>query len=396
MTVLHIHNEIVNKGGTEVYLADLQALLPIYGCDSRWIGIQETSIGWQWTEHGSYWMAASRIGLKQGLQNWITEKQIDIICLHNLFDSDLVRFLLSVRPVVKFSHSPVLVCPGRNKYWRYSNSPCTRPYGLHCFWHVYAEGCSNRHPKRILKAWNYVRNELNNAKTKYKAVVVMSEYNFNLLRECETPEDKIIINPYFTRDVSSSVVEEIGNSVRLNLLFIGRLVEGKGVIEMLKALGPILRENSNVHLNIIGDGLQTEEVRQLIGLLKIENSVSLLGWLPRIEIDKFLIECYAVIFPSTYPESFGIVGIEAMMASKPVVGFDVGGVSTWLKDNETGFLLKPGDIQGMTNALRKLLQDRELYETLSRNARKSALENFLPDQHMRKLILLFENIMNER
>ena len=49
-------------------------------------------------------------------------------------------------------------------------------------------------------------------------------------------------------------------------------------------------------------------------------------------IDNYLSRASVVVFPSIYPESFGIVGIEAMMRGRPVVGFDVGGVKDWLKN----------------------------------------------------------------
>ena len=64
---------------------------------------------------------------------------------------------------------------------------------------------------------------------------------------------------------------------------------------------------------------------------------------------------YVVLFPSIYPEAFGISGIEAMMRAKPVVAFNVGGVSTWLEHNKTGILVQSLNQMNTLQLLRKLL-----------------------------------------
>lgn len=393
MKVLHIHNEIENKGGTEVYLTHLQKFLPAYGCISYWLGIQKTSSKLHWAMYGSSWKETNMADFKMKLEEFIRMHDIKLICIHNLFDEDLIAFFISSRPVIKFSHSPVIVCPGRDKYWRYSNRPCTKPFGVHCFWHIYSEGCSNRNPKSVLHSWVFASSEINRSKNSYKRVVVMSNYNLELLQECGISKDKILVNPYFAID--SGVQEEYIQSESLRLLFIGRIVQGKGVMEMLSATEQILRHEPRAYLDIIGDGPMMGEVKQKIKQLGLETKIILKGWLPHDEVDKTLNDSYLVIFPSTYPESFGIVGIEAMMKAKPVVGFDVGGVSTWLKNGYNGFLLQPGDTAGMENAIKKLIKDTQLYQTMCSNGRELALQLFTPPTHISKLIELFSECVNK-
>jgi glycosyltransferase involved in cell wall biosynthesis len=393
MRVLHVHNEITSKGGTEVYLSDLQELLPTYGHDSFWLAIQGNN-DWRWILHGYEWIEVpDKKTLKEQLTEWIDKNEIQIVCIHNLFDSELVDFFISLLPVIKFSHSPVIVCPGRDKFWRGSNKPCTEPYGLHCFWHAYTEKCTNRHPKRLLSAWNFVRDEIVRAKTQYRKTIVMSEYNNDLLRECGVPESQVFVNPYFTKYKveipESDIIEE-----RIYMLFIGRIVAGKGLIEMLNAVEGILKHSENIHLDIIGDGIMMEEVKSVVASKMLENYVTFWGWLPHQEIDRLMERSYLVIFPSTYPESFGIVGIEAMMAAKPVVGFDAGGVSTWLKDKENGFLIPSANIELMRNAINNLIDNKNLWRSMSRKGREIALTSFLPHVHLEKLISLFKETID--
>lgn len=391
MNILHIHDQIINKGGTEVYLADLQHYLPQYGCNSFWIGIQNSGNNYQVASHGEEWKTLDKETLKAHLLQWMQSRDIQLACIHNLFDSNLVAWITSIIPVIKFSHSPVLVCPGRDKYWRFSGKPCTAPFGIHCFYHIYAQGCSNRHPKRIWKAWHYVKDELERAKGGYRKVIVMSDYNRDRLLELGVPENTVVINPYFTREIPAAT----SNPDRIRrLLFIGRIINGKGLPEMLDAVEPLLKKFDDVQLDIIGNGLQMEEIKSSIAEKKLEGKIVLHGWVPREEIDRFLASCYLIIFPSVYPESFGIVGIEGMMNAKPVVGFDVGGVSTWLKNKETGYLLPAGNSELMRQAIEELLTNETVYKKMSGNARTVALTQFTPKVHIEKLVSIFQEAIN--
>lgn len=393
MIVLHVHNEITNKGGAEVYLGALQAELPNYGYTSYWVGIQNNDRGYKFAEAGGDWKSISGSHIKYELTNWIRSRNIELICLHNLFDSDLAGFFISLCPVIKFSHSPVIVCPGRDKFWRKSGCPCIIPYGLHCFLHIYTEGCSNRNPVTVVNSWTFVRDELKRAKNDYRKIIVMSDYNYRLLLECGVQSNKISINPYFTPYKKLQVNGKRKNETKY-LLFIGRIVAGKGVLEMISSVEPILKDNPDVHLNIIGDGLLINEARELVISKGIAGKVTFYGWISHDDINTFIDECYLIVFPSTYPESFGIVGIEAMMSAKPVVAFNEGGVSTWLKDNMNGFLVPSADIVQMREAIRILISNKEVYAKMCETGREMALASYLPAIHISRLDKVFRESLN--
>ncbi|MFT3949708.1 MAG: glycosyltransferase family 4 protein [Agriterribacter sp.] len=396
MNVLHLHEKTAIHGGAEVYINQLQELLPNYNCETHWIGINEST--------GEYWVTAyesSAIiklkGLKEVfkyLQDYIEEKRIDIINIHNIFNPAIVSFCLKASPVVKSVHSPVMVCPGKDKFWRYSEEPCTIRYGLHCFKHIYTEGCANRHPKRVLKAWNYVNFELHKAVKKYKQIIVMSDFMRKGLLECGIEDSKIICNPYFTNEIDHTENPVQSNPTVKEILFIGRLVTSKGPHIMLAALAPLLQERNDVRIRVIGDGIMKEELLKMAIQLKIEGKVLLSGWLSKNEIDKAIGKCYIVVFPSIYPEAFGIVGIEAMMQGKPVIGFDVGGVSTWLKNNETGFLIENKNLALLYEKTLELITQTDLYKKMSRKARQHALKRYIPSVHINNLLTIYSTAIN--
>lgn len=389
LKVLQLHEKTVIHGGAEVYISQLQSLLGDFGSISYWIGINEVNEVFEISVAGS----DSKITYQKiedvfkFLKEFITANNIDLINIHNQFNPSIVNFCFSNLPVVKSVHSPVMVCPGRDKFWRFSEKPCTIKFGLHCFYHIYTEGCSNRHPKRIKKAWEYVQYEVNDAASRYKKIIVMSDYMRHGLLECSVPDTKILVNPYFTPLVD----EESNINVRevKRLLFIGRLVSSKGPHIMISALSEILNSNHNVFLDIIGDGLMMDELTQLVNSLGLQSKVVFHGWKKHEEIDIMIRDSYLVLFPSVYPEAFGIVGIEAMMRNKPVIAFGVGGVATWLKDGINGFLVPAKDQEIFKNKVQHLLEDSVLYSSMCDNAREIAINQFTPDVHIKKLLEVY-------
>jgi glycosyltransferase involved in cell wall biosynthesis len=84
------------------------------------------------------------------------------------------------------------------------------------------------------------------------------------------------------------------------------------------------------------------------------------------------------VAPSLLPESFGIVALEAAAAGKPVVASNLGGLPDVVVDGETGLLVAPGDVSGLREALRRLIDDPDLRERMGR-AGAARAANFSPE-----------------
>ena len=97
-----------------------------------------------------------------------------------------------------------------------------------------------------------------------------------------------------------------------------------------------------------------------------------------------------VVVPSTWPEPFGMVGIEAMAYGKPVIAFDVGGISEWLKDGETGFLVKLRDEVALAETLNLLLGDHSLAIRMGSKGREAVEKRFTPETHVDELLGRFQ------
>ncbi|MBO9634032.1 MAG: glycosyltransferase family 4 protein [Chitinophagaceae bacterium] len=232
-----------------------------------------------------------------------------------------------------------------------------------------------------------VNSEIRKFSKEYRKIIVMSEYIRQECIDAGIDEKKVEVNYYFTPEANPVAFDP---RQKKRILFFGRLSVVKGLPYILKAMKEVLDKRGDVELHIAGSGSQLEPSRQLAESLGITDNVIFHGWQGREEIRRLLETSYLVVVPSIYPEAFGIVGIEAMMCAKPVVAFDVGGISSWLKDQETGFLVPNKDSHELALRMEELLNDPALYQRMASAAREEAIKRFTPKVHFKKLLEAYQ------
>jgi glycosyltransferase involved in cell wall biosynthesis len=171
------------------------------------------------------------------------------------------------------------------------------------------------------------------------------------------------------------------------------LSQSKGVHYLLDAFVEVLKQVPDARLDIAGSGGFQEQLLDQNNRLGLRTCVAFHGWSDRPGIQKLLGECRVLAFPSIYPESFGIVGIEAMMHARPVVAFDVGGVGDWLDDGATGRRVPVKDTAALATALVRLLRDDEECLRMGTAARAQAMVRFSAEKHLLALLGVYERAM---
>ncbi|MDQ3310225.1 MAG: glycosyltransferase, partial [Gemmatimonadota bacterium] len=140
------------------------------------------------------------------------------------------------------------------------------------------------------------------------------------------------------------------------LLFVGRLVERKGVRFLLDAVAE-LRSTSDVHLEIVGDGPLRAQLQEHAQSLDIADLVGFRGSIPRTELERSFASCDAFVLPAVTDskgdaEGLGVVLLEAMTYGKPVIASASGGIVDIVRNFETGLLVAPGDARALADAIR--------------------------------------------
>ncbi len=173
------------------------------------------------------------------------------------------------------------------------------------------------------------------------------------------------------------------------LLTVTRLAanEGyKGVDTVIQALPQLARAVPDVQYVVVGDGDDQPRLEALGRTLGVAERVHFLGQLGAMAPE--LVGCYAscdvFVMPSS-GEGFGVVFLEAMAFGKPVVGGAHGGTPDVIEDGLTGFLVRHGDIERLTQVLTTLLRDPSLRQKMGQRARARVQEKFLFAQFAARL-----------
>ena len=117
------------------------------------------------------------------------------------------------------------------------------------------------------------------------------------------------------------------------------------------------------------------------------------GWLQSIGAVMSATDIMAI--PSRW-EAFGIVNLEAMAASKPIVGFAVEGIPEVVEDGVTGLLAKPGDVHELASHLVALIDDPPLRALMGAAGRRRLEDRFLSQQMVDSHEALFDRLLSER
>jgi glycosyltransferase involved in cell wall biosynthesis len=144
-------------------------------------------------------------------------------------------------------------------------------------------------------------------------------------------------------------------------LFVGRLVERKGVHLLLEALAR-LDPAGPVTLRIVGDGPERGRLEGLVATLALRDRVTFEGFVPAETLQARLAGCDCFVLPAVVDakgdtEGLGVVLLEAMSYGKPVVASAAGGIVDIVQDGENGWLVPPGNVQALAGALASVIAD---------------------------------------
>lgn len=181
------------------------------------------------------------------------------------------------------------------------------------------------------------------------------------------------------------------------VVMIGRITPLKGHTYFLKAMSRVIRKMPFVKIQIIGDAPPKKQAYkdELIALTKrlgIAGQVEFLG--NRRDIPKLLAQADCLVLSTVTQEAFGRVIIEAQAAGVPVVASRVGGVTEIIEHEKTGLLVLPKDIEGISNAVLRILNDPSLAAGLVSEAKKKIAARYTLPQMADATIAVYEELMH--
>lgn len=179
----------------------------------------------------------------------------------------------------------------------------------------------------------------------------------------------------------------------LDLLFIGRLVERKGVRVLIEALS----RGGSDRLTVVGEGPERQRLEETVRDLGLDDRVRFTGSIPSEALRRTLAKSDALVLPAVRDakgdvEGLGVVLIEALLAGRPVIASRSGGIVDIVRHEETGLLVEPGDPDALAAAIARYRDDPGLARTLAAKGREHVQAEFSWDRIIDRLEDLYREV----
>ncbi len=226
-----------------------------------------------------------------------------------------------------------------------------------------------------------------------RVIITETDYAKKFLREHFSESANRIHRIYNGLDLSQFRRADFSRTPPL-IIAIGRLITKKGFADLICACRLLLERGKSFRCEIIGEGPLEHQLSKQIANLDLQDRVQLPGAKAQHEIRERLAAASAFVLPSVIDPDGGMdnlptVIMEAMAAALPVVSTLIGGIPEMVIENETGFLIPPGDVPAISGAIEKIISDRSLAQKLGQAGYERAHRLFSIEKNVRDLCALF-------
>lgn len=143
-------------------------------------------------------------------------------------------------------------------------------------------------------------------------------------------------------------------SASRRLVCVGRLCEQKGQALLVEAAALLARAGERFELVLVGDGEMRPQIEAIIAAHGLGERVSITGWADGAEVRRQLTLARALVLPS-FAEGLPVVIMEAFALGRPVISTAIAGIPELVRDGENGWLIAPGDVAAIADAMRQVL-----------------------------------------
>lgn len=202
------------------------------------------------------------------------------------------------------------------------------------------------------------------------AIITITHHMHQELIKCNSPVKSIYTVPNM---VYKATIPDYKLPEKKSIPVIGacaRFSELKGLDVFIKALAELKQRGHEFKAKIAGDGKQKKQYLQLIKQLDLVDQVSLLGW---INDTQTFYESLDIFCHPSLKESFGLVVVEGMMHSLPLVLTEISGPKEIIGSSESAIMVPPSDPVALANGLEYIIRDNNLARKLSYNGYQRSL-----------------------
>lgn len=225
--------------------------------------------------------------------------------------------------------------------------------------------------------------------------VVSTALKRRLIDDLHIMEDKIKVVP-MPVDLERFYPKNLER--KTDILCIGRLIERKGIDILVNAIARLRSSMPEINLVVVGTGPEKPRLLEIIKQNGLEGNITFYESVPNDELIDYYSSSKVFVLPTVTDwkgetEGLGVVLLEALSCKTPVVGTDTGGIPDIIKDNETGLLVKEKDVDGLAEAIKKLLNDEQLREKLANRGYEYARSMFNPEKISSEFLDIYKGLI---
>lgn len=172
------------------------------------------------------------------------------------------------------------------------------------------------------------------------------------------------------------------------LLYVGRLVQEKGLDYLLKAMALC----PDVSLQIVGEGPFRAELEALKNALQLQN-VEFMGFQSGDKLMQAYVDCFATVLPCNWFETFGLTIVESFALGKPVIASALGAIPELIEHGINGFLVPPTDIQALAEAIREMANNPVQAQKMGLTGQQKAEALFTSKQYYQNTVQFYQWIL---
>ncbi len=185
------------------------------------------------------------------------------------------------------------------------------------------------------------------------------------------------------------------------LLFVGRLVEEKGVDDLLRATRQLRTRLPGLRSLIVGEGQDRPALEQTAQELGIADITTFTGWVNPSDVPAYLQAADIFVGPSRtaangWVEAQGLTFLEAMVAQTPVIATRIGGIIDVVRHEQTGLLIDERSPEQLASAIERLADDAGLRTRMTEAALALARQRFSRDASANAFSTLFDDLVDQR
>ena len=178
----------------------------------------------------------------------------------------------------------------------------------------------------------------------------------------------------FGEKADADLLQQLGLQDKKILGFIGSFYAYEGLLLLLEALPEIIKSQPDTRLLLVGGGPQLKKIKDKIQVLELQAFVKLIGRVPHDEVQRYYNLVDILVYPRLSMRLTDLVTplkpLEAMAQGRVLVASDVGGHHELIKNKETGYLFKAGDIRSLADTVIEALADQGHWNQIRLNGRR--------------------------